>query len=170
MIEIARILKAQGISGEVKVQVFSDNAEDFINRGYAYMKQGGGMKKTAFAAVRQEPPFVYLKIEGVNTRNDAENLRGVLLYIDKSELAQPHEGEYFIFDLIGLEVKDVGGNKLGVLKDVLQHGAADVYVVKGDKNFMFPALKRVIIKVDVKAGVMSVDADALAEVAVYDDI
>jgi 16S rRNA processing protein RimM len=170
MIEIARILKAQGISGEVKVQVFSDNADDFINRGYAYVKQGGGMIKTAFAAVRQEPPFVYLRIEGVTTRNEAENLRGVLLYIDKSELPEPDEGEYFIFDLIGLEVKDTNGNRLGALKDVLQHGAADVYVVKGEKNFMFPALKRVIRSVDISSGVMLVDSAALAEVAVYDDI
>lgn len=170
MIEIARILKAQGINGEVKAQVFSDDIDGFINRGYAYLKQGGDMKKTAFAAVRQEPPFVYLRIEGVDTRNDAEALRGELMYIDRSELPPPDEGEYYIFELKGLHVKDGEGNKLGVLSDVLQHGAADVYVVKGDRNFMFPALKRVIQSVDINAGFMTVDAGALAEVAVYDDI
>lgn len=170
MIEIAKVLKAQGINGEVKAQVFSDDTDEFINRGYAYLKQGSGMKKTAFTAVRQEPPFVYLRIEGVNTRNDAEDIKGEYFYISKDELAPPAEGQYYIFELIGIHVRDEGGNKLGAISDVLQHGAADVYVIKGERNFMFPALKRVIRGVDISAGVMTVDAGALTEVAVYDDI
>jgi ribosomal 30S subunit maturation factor RimM len=64
MIEIAKILKAQGINGDVKVQIFSDNYEEFCERGYAYIKQGGSMKKTAFSTERLEPPFAYLHIEG----------------------------------------------------------------------------------------------------------
>jgi len=65
---------------------------------------------------------------------------------------------------------DENGEKLGVLKDVLQHGAADVYVVQGKRGFMFPAVKRVITAVDLEAGEMRVDSRALSEVAVYDDI
>jgi 16S rRNA processing protein RimM len=170
MIEIARILKAQGIKGDVKVEIFSDDPEAFCERGYAYINEEGSMRKAAFEALRLEPPFAYLHIEGCDTRNDAERLSGMYMYIDKRELPEPDEGEYYIFDLIGLKVSDTSGRNLGVLEDVLQHGAADVYVVKGEKNFMFPALKRVIKNVDLDSHVITVDSAALAEVAVYDDI
>lgn len=170
MIEIAKVLKPQGIKGEVKVQLFSDNFDDFCGRGFAFLNQGGSYKRIAFGDARIEPPFVYLHIEGIESRNDAERIQGAFLYIDKEELPETQEGEYYIFDLIGLEVKDSSGKKLGKIKDVFQHGAADVYAVSGEKSFMFPALKRVIKNVDLKSGVMVVDENALSEVAVYDDI
>lgn len=170
MIEIAKILKAQGVNGDVKAEVFSGDPGEFCDRGYAYIKRGGSMQKAEYSVARLEPPYAYIHIAGCDTRNDAENLSGVFLYLEKRELPEPGEGEYYIFDLIGLSVTDTAGGKLGVIKDVLQHGAADVYVVKGEKNFMFPALKRVIKNVDLKSCVMLVDSGALAEVAVYDDI
>jgi 16S rRNA processing protein RimM len=170
MIEIAKVLKPQGIKGEVKVQLFSDNFDDFCGRGYAYLKDGGSYKRIAFGDIRTEPPFVYLHIDGINSRNDAESLQGAVLYIDKAELSGTQEGEYYVFDLIGLKVKDSSGNELGIIKNVLQHGAADIYEVKGEKNFMFPALKRVIKNVDLSGDTMVVDENALSEVAVYDDI
>lgn len=170
MIEIAKVLKPQGIKGEVKVQLFSDNFDDFSGRGFAYLKQGGSFKRITFEDVRTEPPFVYLHFEGIDTRDGAESLQGAFLYIDKEELPGTEEGEYYVFDLIGLTVTDREGKRLGVIKDVLQHGAADVYAVEGEKNFMFPALKRVIQSIDLNAGVMAVDESALSEVAVYDDV
>jgi 16S rRNA processing protein RimM len=170
MIEIAKVLKPHGINGEVKVQLFSDNLDDFGSRGFAYLKQGGSFERIDYEEIRREPPFVYLRIQGIDTRNGAESLQGAFLYLEKDDLPETQEGEYYVFDLIGLEVTDTAGNKLGVIKDVLQHGAADVYAVGGDKDFMFPALKRVIQRVDTAAGVMVVDEKALSEVAVYDDI
>jgi 16S rRNA processing protein RimM len=83
-------------------------------------------------------------------------------------MEEPEEGEHYIVDLIGITVLDENGVKLGVLKDVLQHGAADVYVVHGLKSFMFPAVKRVITSVDIDAGILRVDSRTLEEVAVYD--
>lgn len=170
MIEIAKVLKPHGIKGEVKVQLFSNNFDDFCGRGFAYLKNGGSYKRISYEDIRIEPPFVYLRIEGIDTRSGAESIQGYFLYIEKDELPETQEGEYYVFDLIGLTVTDMAGNKLGRIKDVLQHGAADVYAVKGDKDFMFPAIKRVIKSVDLDAGIMTVDENALSEVAVYDDI
>lgn len=170
MIEIAKILKPQGIKGEVKVQLFSDNFDDFCGRGFAYLEQGGSYERIDFEDIRPEPPFVYLYIKGIETRSEAEGLQGAYLYMDKSDLPETEEGEYYVFDLIGLEVTNESGETLGIVKEVLQHGAADVYVVKGKRDFMFPALKRVIKNIDIKAGNMTLDGNALSEVAVYDDI
>ncbi len=170
MIEVARILKPHGIRGDLKVRLFSDNYDAFAERGFAYLKKDSEYQRTAYQAVRIDAPFVYAHFDGVDTRNDAEALSSATLYLNREELDEPEEGEHYVVDLIGLKVLDESGNELGVLKDVLQHGAADVYVVSGKRSFMFPAVKRVILSVDVTAGVMRVDAAALAEVAVYDDI
>jgi 16S rRNA processing protein RimM len=170
MIEIGRILKPHGIQGQLKVRLYSDNFDEFTDRGFAYARQDGDIRRMDYEAVRVEPPFVYLRADGVTTRSEAEALCGLPLLLRRSDLKAPEEGEHYIVDLIGLSVVDESGAKLGVLKDVLQHGAADVYVVHGPKGFMFPALKRVIIAVDTDAGVLRVDSQALEEVAVYDGV
>ena len=164
MIEVAKVLKAQGIDGEVKVQLFSDNVEGFAARGYAYLKDS---QRLDYTVTRTQGSFVYLRIEGIDTRNDAEALSGVFLYLERSDFDEPKEGEHYVCDLIGLSVFDETGEKLGVLKEVLQHGAADVYVVKGGRSFMFPALKSVILSVDGER--IAVDSTELGKVAVYED-
>ncbi len=169
MIEIARVIAPHGIRGDVKVRLYSDSFEAFSAREAAYIKEADGHRRVAYTALRVDPPFVYVHMDGVDTRNDAELLKNAPLFVRREELETPDEGEYYITDIIGLNVVAESRN-LGVLKDVLQHGAADVYVVKGEKNFMFPALKRVIKRVDISAGVIEVDEKTLGEVAVYDDL
>lgn len=168
MIEIAKILKPQGIKGELKVQLFSDNFDDFCQRGFAYIKQGKEFSRIAYEAVRTNPPYVYLRMENIATRNDAERISGVFLYIEREQFGELGKEEYYVCDLIGLSIIDEKGEKLGVLKEVLQHGAADVYVVTANIGFMFPALKRVIERIDIKKEVIVVNSKALDEVCVYD--
>ena len=170
MIEIARILKPHGIRGDLKVRLFSDNYDAFAERGFAYIKKDSEYQRTAYTAVRIDAPFVYVHFDGVHTRNDAEMLSNATLYLQREELEELEDDEHYVVDLVGLKVLDENGSELGVLKDILQHGAADVYVVKGKRSFMFPAVKRAIISVDISAGEMRVNAAALAEVAVYDDL
>lgn len=169
MIEIARVLKPHGIHGDMKVRLYSDNFDDFMSRGFAYTGKDGGGARVSYTALRVAPPFVYLHFDGADTRSAAEAMAGTPLFVRREDLSAPPEGEYYVMDLIGMKVEDERGAKLGVLSEVLQHGAADVYVVKGEKGFMFPALKRVIQGVDTASGVLRVNAAALGEVAVYDD-
>lgn len=170
MIEIAKVLKPHGIHGDLKVRLYSDSFDDFASRGFAYLEKDGSFRRAEYQALRTAPPFIYVHFDGVDTRTQAEALSGTALFLKREELEAPEEGEYYLIDLIGLAIVDEQGTVLGELKDVLQHGAADVYVVKGQKSFMFPALKRVIQGVDIAAGVIRVDAAALSEVAVYDDL
>lgn len=164
MIEIAKILKPQGIFGEMKVQLFSSNVDTFFERGFAYDKQG---EKIEYTAIRSSGTNVIITIDGVNTRNDAEVLRGVFLYLRREDFEMLVDDEYYVCDLVGASVIDETGAKLGVLKEILQNGAADVYVVTGKKKLMFPALKHVIK--GVSNGEITVNSKALSEVAVYDD-
>lgn len=170
MIEIAKVLKPHGVKGDIKLLLYSQNFDDFAARGFAYIKENGGSRRAHYTVLRTAPPFVYAHFDGIDTREEAESLAGTALYIQREDLKSPNEGEYYIVDLIGMTVKDEKGAVLGVLSDILQHGAADVYVVKSGRGFMFPALKTVIKNVDIKNRIIIVDSNALIEVAVYDDL
>lgn len=169
MIEIARIVAPHGIRGDVKVRLYSNNYEEFCQREFAYVKNEEGQLRMSYTALRVDPPFVYIHLDGVDTRNDSERIQNTPLFVQRSDLNAPEEGEHYINDILGFAIL-ANGKKLGVLKEVLQHGAADVYVVSGDRGFMFPALKRVIKNIDTGAGTIEVDEAALQEVAVYDDL
>jgi len=169
VIEIARILKPHGIRGEIKAQHFCDNSKDFLGFEKVYFKEKNVFSEKKVLESRADNTHVYLLLEGINTRNEADSLRGRLLYVEKSAISDLPENRFLIRDLIGSKVLNEKEKELGVLSEILQHGAVDVYCVKSiDNGFMFPALKRVIIKVDIEEKTIHVDAKALSEVSVYD--
>ncbi len=120
-------------------------------------------------AVRCDGRFAYMSLEGVEDRNAAELLRGQELYVDRESAVTLPEGRWFIADLIGCRVFDGAGHPLGRLTDVLQAAGNDVFEVKGKKSFMFPAVRDVLLEVDIEGERIVVDAKRLSEVAVYED-
>ena len=109
-------------------------------------------------------------MKGVKDRGDAELLRGADIYITRDELPELEEDQYLIIDLIGTEVYTNAGDFIGVLKEILQHGSADVYVVKKpNKSLMFPAIKDLILDIDLDKNKIIVDKKRFGEVAVYED-
>ena len=168
--EIAVVLKPQGIKGEVKIKPYCDSPEDFKEFEWVFIKENNKLKKTMVNDVRTDNLFAYLTLEGIGTRNDAEMLRGQTLFVEKSQIDYLPKDLFLIRDLIGMAVKTSEGEKLGELKEIFQHGPVDVYQVKSSlKGFMFPALKRVILKTDIDNNELIIDFEALSEVAVYDD-
>ena len=108
---------------------------------------------------------------GVNDRDAAEALRGTEVYVDRKHAIQLGADENFVCELIGLKAVDENGEAIGTLRDVLKpNTVCDVYVFDTARGeLMIPALKRVVRKVDVDAGVMTLDRAALNEVAVWED-
>ena len=167
-IEIALVVKPQGIKGELKLKPLGDDASEIIGLKEVFLS------KDADAAAKITKSWRYkdnafIALDGVTTRNDAEALRGKKLYIDVEEAGALEEGVYYVVDLIGCAIVGNEGKSFGTLKEILQHGAADIYVVHGERNFMMPALKKVIMSTDIKGKTITVDEKALAEVAVYED-
>lgn len=166
--ELGRILRPQGIKGEVKFDAFTDDLSRFDTLDFAYFKNED-YERINIESARIDGKYAYLKLEGIDTRNEAENLRGCFLYIDRAHAAKLPEGACYIQDLIGCTVNDTNGVIIGTLKDILQNGAADVYVVKTAKgNCMFPAVRHVVLDRDIKSGTITVDAQRLDEVAIHD--
>lgn len=165
---IGQAVKPQGVRGEVKVLPATDDVERFCDLENVFLDEKGEICKKVESA-RTREGFAYVKLEGVDDRDEAECLRGCSLYIDRAHAVPLPEGRYYISDLIGMRVQDETGAELGRLSDVMQAGGNDVYEVAGARTFRFPALKRVLKGVDVENGVMTLDSAVLSEIAVYDD-
>lgn len=163
MIQVATLGKAQGIKGEMKINLIGGDADKFAR----YEKIIVGDKEFAVESFKTLTNGNFIKLKGVNDRNTAEKLTNSNVYVNKN-LVPRDDDEYFIADLIGCSVF-VDGKNLGVLSDVLQTGAADVYVVKGDKPFMFPALKKVLKKIDIINRIIELDDNIFNEIVLYED-
>ena len=166
---IGEVLKPQGIKGIVKVRPDTDDPERFLDLEYVFVKNGETYVKTAVDEVSVRDDAVYLRLNHCNDRDLAEKQRGTMLYIDRENAVQLAENETFICDLIGCEVKDRQGTVMGKIKDVLQPGGNDVYVVKCKQGEMLlPALLHIVIDVQTEKGYVTVDESRLHEVAVCD--
>ncbi|MCL1963631.1 MAG: ribosome maturation factor RimM [Firmicutes bacterium] len=163
---VGEIVRPQGLRGEVKIKPLTDNPDRFFDLKRVRL-QG---KMRALRSLRVHEGFVYARLEGVYSRDAADALRGVLLYIHRDNAVPLPADTDFICDLIGCEAVDTEGVSHGVLKDVLQPGGVDVYVFQGLKGeLMAPALKRVVLEVDVAKKHILLDADGLRETAVYNE-
>ena len=166
---IGQVLRPQGIKGQVKVRPDTDDPERFLDLETVYLKKGDAYEPVTVDEISVRDDGVYLRLAGAQSRDEAEKQRNLLLYVDRAHAVELGEDETFICDLIGCRVVDLQGNEIGAVKDVLQPGGNDVYVIKTPKGEMLlPALKHVIPTVDVKNGLMTVDEKRLPEVAVCD--
>ena len=166
---IGQVLRPQGIKGLVKIRPETDDPDRFFDLEFVYIKTKDGYQQTPVNEISVRDDGVYLRLNGAQSRNDAEKQRDLLLYVDRAHAIELNENETFICDLIGCRVLDSKGTELGKVTDVLQPGGNDVYVIKTPKGEMLlPALKHVIPSVDVENGIVTVNEDRLPEVAVCD--
>lgn len=150
---IGRIVSSFGIRGEVKVVVITDFPERFqIGGEMTLVLQDGTRRHVRVERSCSHKGGLNVKFEGVDTRNDADELRLAEIVIDESEISELSEGEFYLFDIIGLKVVTNDGRELGVVTEVLQGGANDVYVTDG--GLCIPAIKDIVLNIDTKNGQM----------------
>jgi 16S rRNA processing protein RimM len=147
---VGYILKPQGIRGEIKVEPVSPDPGRF-NALNTIFVQKKTIQAYSIESVRVSDRFVFLKLSGVDTRNDAELLRGAELLIPEEELLELGENEYFVHDLIGCRVVDEYGNAIGELSDIMQNTSNDVYVLTrpDGAELLVPAIREVVCSVDL---------------------
>lgn len=159
MFNIGKIVNTQGIKGEVRVVPLTDFPERFFGMKEILVLQQGQLSAYHPEQVREHKNFILIKFAEVPDMNAAEQLKGALLQVPESELADLPEGYYYLHQLEGLEVRSVDGTSLGAIKEILAAGANDVWVVRdsGGKEIMIPAVKPFIKSVDVAAGYVLVE-------------
>lgn len=151
-IETGKIVGTHGIRGEMRVQPWCDSP-GFLTKFKKLYLDKNGEKCINIISSRAHKNIVLLKADGVDTIELAEALRGKVLYLDRNDAMLP-EGSYFQCDLFGCEVFDVETDeKLGVITDVSQTGANDVWHVERDgKEYLIPSIPDVVINVDIDGG------------------
>ena len=164
-IEIGKIVKAQGIGGEVKSACFVDDASMLKHVKTAFI-QGRAYE---VVSLRCSGDYFFMRFVGVDNRNEAEELRDKIIFADKSEV-DLKQGRYFVEDLVGCDVI-VDDNNVGRVTELLQYGAADVFVCKGANgiDFSFPFLKNAVTNVDIDGKRIEVDGQRFSEVVCYED-
>ena len=167
---IGEITKPQGVRGEVKVRPCTCDPGRFEGLETVYVQRGDGYVPLSITVNRLGGDAVYMNVEGVTDRDAAEKLRGTLLYIDRAHAVALDEDTTFLCDLYGLRGVVSDGRDLGTLVEVMQPGGNDVYVFRGPLGeVLVPALKSVVLAVDLEAGEMRLDGKRLDEVAVFDE-
>ena len=149
---VGRIVNAHGIKGEVRVQP-RDGDPHFLTRFRTFYMDGKPVSPTASHVHKS---FLLMKLPGVEDMNAALDLRGRDLYIRREDAALP-DGEWFDDELLGLTVVDEAGTPLGELVAVENYPAHKVYTVRGDREYLIPAVKDAfILDIDMDEGRMTV--------------
>ncbi|MGI6296918.1 MAG: ribosome maturation factor RimM [Armatimonadota bacterium] len=154
-IVIGKIVAPLGIRGEVKVVVLTDFPERFdAGSDLTLRLTDGNRRPVKVKSQRLYKDGLALTLEGLETRNDAEDIRGAEFVVDVDELRQLPEDTFYIFDLIGLKVITTDGRECGEVTEIMHGGANDVYLTS--TGLCIPALKEVVEKIDIGQGTLTI--------------
>ena len=157
-LQVGVISSTHGIRGEVKVFPTTDNVKRFKKGITLILDTGKEERQLIVEGVKFFKQFVILKFEGIDNINDIEKYKSKSLYVTRENAIKLKKNEYFIADLIGVQVWEDNGDFLGELKDVIETGANDVYVIKQEngKDILLPAIKECILSVEIEEKKMTV--------------
>lgn len=158
MLQVGVITQTHGVRGEVKVFPTTDDVNRFKKLKQVILDTGKETMSLEIQSVKFFKQFVILKFKGIDNINDIEKYKRCSLYVTREHAVPLEEDEYFIADMIGMEVCTEDGNILGTLKDVIETGANDVYVIESAEHgeVLVPAIKECIRSVDIEKGQMMI--------------
>ncbi len=154
---MAKIGAAHGIRGEVRVKPFGDDPLSFTDYGVLTTRDGSQVFEVEKARVQKT--VVITRFKGVSDRNRAEELNGTELYIDRDQLPEPEEDEFYYSDLNGLQVLDQAGEDLGRVVAVQDFGAGDLIEVrpKRGRTFYVPFTLQCVPEINLEDGVIRLE-------------
>lgn len=147
-LKAGKIVSPHGLHGEVKIVPWADTP-DFLCRFNTLYIDG---TPVGVSDVRVHKNTVIAQLEGVLSIGEAEALRNKPVFIDRNDAELP-DGRHFIADLIGLDaIDDETGSRLGIISDILPHEPNTIYVIRGERDILVPAVDEFVKKVDIGAG------------------
>ena len=158
LLKVGVITTTHGVRGEVKVYPTTDEPERFLELDYVLLDTGRELQMLEIKNVKFFKNLVILKFKGVDNINDIEKYKGRDLWIPREEGQELEEDEYYIADLLGMSVVLEDGQEFGTLKDVMETGANDVYIIDSAEHgeVLLPAIKECILDVDLEKNVMTI--------------
>ena len=158
MFQVGIITSTHGVHGEVKVFPTTDDVRRFKRLKEVILDTGKEQITLEVEGTKFFKQFVILKFKGIDNINDVEKYRQKSLYVTRENAVRLKKDEYFIADLMGLRVQNEDGTEIGILREVMETGANDVYVIDLDdgRELLLPAIKECVLHVDVEAGFVQI--------------
>lgn len=158
---LGEVLRPHGVRGELRVRLLTDYPERIGQMAQVFLGTGpddDAPQTYDVQHMRMNTPYGLLKLKGIDDRDDADTLRSLFVMVDLEHAVPLEEGEFYLYQLIGITVKQQDGVTLGQIIDVLETGANDVYVVDSPQygEVLIPVTDETIIKTDVESGEMIV--------------
>ena len=151
---IGKITSAVGLKGEVKVYNYSDSAEIYRNTETLYVED----EPKKVQHVRTQQNMVVLKLEGIENRDEAEKARSKEIFVNEDDLPELPEGQFYIKDLLGMEVVDEEIGVIGTVRDVIQNTAQDIFdvITPQGKQVLIPKVPEFVIDIDAEKKTITV--------------
>ncbi|MCP4541347.1 MAG: 16S rRNA processing protein RimM [Chloroflexi bacterium] len=157
---VGRVLRPHGVRGELRVEIITDYPKRLTRHAYFYLAHPDSpdaVRRHPVEALRFHTKVLLLKLADCDDRNAADELRNMLVQIPVEEAVPLEDGEYYLFQLVGVRVETESGEWLGQIVDVIETGANDVYVVHGPwGEVLLPAIDDVILNLDLESKQMVV--------------
>ena len=159
LLQVGVITTTHGIRGEVKVYPTTDDVHRFEELESVLLDTGKEYRELKIKSVKYFKQYAILKFKGIDNINDIEKYKGKSLFVARENAVELEEDEYYIGDLIGMDVyTDESEERFGVLKDVMETGANEVYIVQSERygEVLLPAIHECILEVDPEEKKMTV--------------
>ena len=153
LIPFGKVTKIHGLSGEVRIFPFSRQIENLSRLERVFIQKEGEEEPHEFKITRKrlEKESAIVKLEGIKSIDDAQELRGCPVMVETSDLAETEENEYYWFQLIGLMVYTAEGRYVGRVEDLMYRTSQSLLVVKEDeKEFLIPMIDAIIKEINLK--------------------
>ena len=156
--QVGVITSSHGVKGEVKVFPTTDDVRRFKRLKEVILDTGKENILLEIEGVKFLKQFAILKFKGLDTPEEVAKYRQKSLYVTRENAVRLGKDEYFIADLMGLKVFDEENAEIGVLREVLETGANDVYIIdlNDGRELLLPAIKECVLDVDIAAGKMQI--------------
>jgi 16S rRNA processing protein RimM len=148
---VAKIRKSFGLNGEVAIHPFTHSVERFEKLKEVFIGfDENNVIQSRVESVRMNKNMIIIKFDHFKNRTDSDKYAGSFVYVISKNVVKPPKGKYFFHDLIGLSIEDSSGKKYGIVKDIWELPANDVYVIDyNGKEVLVPAIKEIVKKIDI---------------------
>ncbi len=152
-VALCRLVKVHGIRGEVRGVLLTDVLDNLLHREWIYWVRGDERRRLEVEVIRSHGLFLLFKFRGVEDKGSAQELVGGTLEVPLDELVPLEPGEFYWYQLLGLNVYTQEGEFLGVLEEIMETAGHDVYVVKKEEEeILLPAVKEVVKQISLEEG------------------
>jgi 16S rRNA processing protein RimM len=158
LFEAGEIVKTRGLRGCMKVLSYLEDKSNFSKPDFIYIEINQGEKKRfCLNNIKKSGRAFFIELEEINDVESAKDFVGCKVYLPKDILKKLPDGEYYLQDIIGLDVYSEDGNFVGKIESIFPTGSNDVYVCRNkNKEILLPAISHVIKKIDINRRIMTV--------------